>query len=247
MVGITTRRFPAEVLGALGKVPAGVMDLPLEAVFSDYSDSIAGAGGVPVLIPRAANPEHLVSRIDALVLSGGEDVEPQRYGSQAGPHATRHDPERDAFEVALIEAAIAAGIPILAICRGVQILNVALGGTLVHHLEPHDGLDHSMTDEHRTMRRHEVEVVEGCLLADALSGELVDGRIAVNSYHHQAVESPGRELTVVARATDGTIEAVENAARSVLGVQWHPEMHEGIDPIFRWLIERAHMRERQLT
>jgi len=242
LVGITTRRIPAR---ALGKVPAGIADVPLEWVVSEYADAVAGAGGAPVLIPRSADPLTLVSRLNALVLSGGEDVDPSRYGGTAGPADTAHDPERDAFEVALIEAALGAALPILAICRGVQILNVALGGTLVSHLDAGSGFDHSTTDEHRTVRRHEVTVTEGSMLAHVLGAELVDGTISVNSYHHQAVDLPGAGLSVVARAFDGTVEGVEDASRSVLGVQWHPEMHAGVDPVFHWLIQQATQRERK--
>jgi putative glutamine amidotransferase len=235
LVGVTTRRLPATALGA---VPAGVVDAPIEGVFADYAESIAGAGGVPVLIPRSADVTALIDRLDGLVLSGGEDVEPGRYGAVPGPHATRHDPDRDAFEAALIDAALLAGRPILAICRGVQILNVALGGTLVEHLEVSDGLNHAATDEHRTARRHQVAVEPGCMLAAALAGQLSDERtLGVNSYHHQAIRIPGAGLSVVAHAADGTIEAVEDRGRRIIGLQWHPEMHAGVDPVFTWFIQ----------
>jgi putative glutamine amidotransferase len=235
LVGITTRRLPAS---ALGKVPAGVVDAPIEGVFADYAESVANAGGVPVLIPRSADAARVVARLDGLVLSGGEDVHPSRYGAETGPNATKHDPDRDAFEASLVAAALDAGVPILAICRGVQILNVALGGTLVEHLEIRDGLDHSTTDQPRSTRRHDVVVEPGCMLASALGeGVSHDRRARVNSYHHQAIDEPGAGLTVIARADDGTIEAVEDPNRRILGVQWHPEMHEGVDPVFTWFVQ----------
>lgn len=241
LIGITTRHLPASALGA---VPAGIADVPIEGVFADYSDSVAEAGGIPVLISRAADVAALVARLDGLVLSGGEDVEPERYGATLGPHATRLDPDRDAFELDLIHAALDVGLPVLAICRGVQILNVALGGTLVEHLEPGDGFDHSITDGDRSTRRHSVSIEPGCMLAAALSDEInEDGAAQVNSYHHQAIDSPGAGLTIVARAHDGTVEAVEDPGRGILGVQWHPEMHSGVDPIFRWFIERIQERD----
>lgn len=244
LIGITTRRIAATALGA---VPLGVADAEIDGVFDYYSESVAAAGGVPVLIPRASDPELLVMRLDGLVLSGGEDVEPSRYGAVAGPHATRHDPRRDAFEIALIEAALHRGLPILAICRGVQILNVALGGTLVEHLDADGGFDHAMTDEHSSVRRHDVIVSDGCLLSAVLGTELVGGRLRVNSYHHQAIDMPGTGLAVVARAFDGTVEAVEDRSRAVLGVQWHPEMHAGVDPVFDWLIQQVTQGERLST
>lgn len=236
LVGITTRRLPATALGA---VPAGVVDAPIEGVFADYSESVAGAGGIPVLIARSVDVDALVARLDGLVLSGGEDVEPVRYGAPTGPYATSHDPGRDEFEIGLIKAAVGAGLPILAICRGVQVLNVALGGTLVEHLDSSDGFDHSTTDEHRSTRRHHVSVAPDCMLAHALATQIHDGdRVLVNSYHHQAVSVPAPGLTAVAYAHDGTIEAVEDRDRRLLGVQWHPEMHAGIDPVFTWFIQQ---------
>lgn len=236
LIGITTRRLPATALGA---VPAGVADAPLEGVFSDYAESVAGAGGVPVLLPRSADVRSVVARLDGLVLAGGEDVEPHRYGATPGPHATSHDTGRDEFELALVGAAVDAGLPVLAICRGIQVLNVALGGTLVEHLEPSDGLDHATTDEHRSCRRHGVVVTPGSLVAQALAAELdASGATAVNSYHHQAVDRPGPGLRVVACADDGTVEAVEDPDRRLVGVQWHPEMHDGIDPLFTWFVRQ---------
>lgn len=235
LIGITTRRIPASALGA---VPAGVADASLESAFADYSESVSGAGGVPVLIARSAPIPALVSRLDGLVLGGGEDVETHRYGTEPGPHATACDPARDAFELALIDEAVAERLPILAICRGVQILNVALGGTLVEHLFERDGFSHAHTDQHRSALRHGVTVQPGTTLAFAVAANLAqDGTMSVNSYHHQAVLVPGRGLRISAQADDGTIEAVEMSDCPVLGVQWHPEMHAGIDPIFLWFID----------
>jgi len=237
LIGITTRRLPASALGA---VPAGVVDVPIEGVFVDYAESVSGAGGIPVIIPRLLDVAALVDRLDGLVLSGGEDVHPSRYRAEPGPNATQHDPGRDAFEMALIHASVERSLPILGICRGVQILNVALGGTLVPHLEIRDGFDHSTTDEPRGARRHGIVIESGCMLAGALHDEISeDNRARVNSFHHQAIDAPGTGLTIVARADDGTIEAVEDAGRGILGVQWHPEMHDGVDPLFTWFIQFA--------
>jgi putative glutamine amidotransferase len=242
LIGITTRRLHARSLGE--GVPEGIKDAALEGIFTEYAESIAGAGGIPVLISRAAEIPHLVDRIDGLVLSGGEDVEPGRYGEIADDNATGHDPERDTFEMALLKAALAAGTPILAICRGVQMANVVLGGTLVAHLESDGGFSHHETDEHRAVRRHGIEVEPNSMLAEALAHELdADHTCRVNSYHHQAVRTPGEGLRVVARADDGTVEAVECRARRLLGIQWHPEMHDGVDPIFSWFIQQVRTRE----
>lgn len=225
---------------ALGALPAGVLDAEVEGGFADYSQSVADAGGLPVLLPRSADPQRIVERIDALVLVGGEDVEPHRYGAQVGPHATSFDRGRDDFELALIDAAIERGLPVLAICRGAQVLNVARGGTLVEHLDPTAELDHSTTDAPRSERRHRVTIAPDSLVAQALTPDLdADGGLAVNSYHHQAVDRPGDGLRIVARADDGTVEAVEDRDRRLVGVQWHPEMHDGVDPLFTWFIQQA--------
>ena len=237
LIGISTRRLPATALGA---VPPGVADAPIEGVFSDYAESVAAAGGIPVLLPRSADVGGLVDRLDGIVLAGGEDVEPHRYGAAPVPQSTVHDAGRDEFEMALVRGAIDQGLPILAICRGVQLLNVTLGGTLVPHLDPGDGIDHAMTELHRSERRHVVAVAPDSMLAEAVGSDLDDGCVvAVNSYHHQAVDEPGAGLAIVARAEDGTVEAVEDDQRRILGVQWHPEMHSGLDPVFTWFVEQA--------
>lgn len=236
LIGITTRQLPATLLDA---VPVGIVDAPIEGMFSDHAEAVAGAGGLPVLLPRSADVYSLMTRLDGLVLAGGEDVEPHRYGATPGPYATSHDPGRDEFELALVAAAVDIGLPVLAICRGIQLLNVALGGTLVEHLEPTDDLNHFTTDADRSCRRHRLFVTLGSLVAQALADELDgSGVTAVNSYHHQAVDRPGPGLQVVARADDGTVEAVEDPGRRLIGVQWHPEMHDGVDPLFTWFLQQ---------
>lgn len=233
-IGITTRAIPPSSLGA---VPPGMAATPLWGVFAEYCASVDDAGGLPLMLSRSSEPATVLERIDGLLLSGGEDVEPHRYGSEPDP-AIRYDPERDEFELALATAALETGVPILAICRGCQVLNVALGGTLVPEL-PTASIDHSWTELPSSERRHGIAVVPGTLLANVLAGELRDHRTSVNSYHHQAVAEPGRGAAVTATAPDGTIEAIELPGRDVLGVQWHPEMHAGTDPVFTWLIGAA--------
>lgn len=233
-IGITTRAIPPS---ALGVVPPGIEDTPLWGVFAEYCEAVSSAGGLPFMLARSSDAAAVVARLDGLVLSGGEDVEPHRYGGAADP-AIRYDPARDEFELELARLALDAGLPILAICRGSQLLNVALGGTLVADLPAVD-LDHAWTQEHRSARRHAITVVRGSLLAEVLADELVDGRGAVNSYHHQAVRDLGRGAQASATAPDGTIEAFELPGRDVLAVQWHPEMHAGTDPVFTWLVRAA--------
>ena len=237
LIGITTRVIEASGLGA---IPKGIAGAHLYGAFADYCEAVSGAGGVPVMIPRSVNPGDIVKYLDGLLLSGGEDVDPHRYNMQPVPESTRHDPERDEFEFGLVSTAIEYGIPILAICRGCQVVNVARGGTLVQHLSEVDGFSHFETDEHRSVRRHSVAVAADSMLKVALGTDVdAEGNVAVNSYHHQAIADPGNGLRIVAWAPDGTVEAVESTQDRVLAVQWHPEMHVGVDPIFNWLISEA--------
>jgi putative glutamine amidotransferase len=237
LIGITTRRLSAS---ALPYYPVTMHGLTLDYVVSDYARGVAGAGGTPVLIPSEAPVETLLQCLDGLVLTGGEDVTPSLYGAVEGPHATVHDRQRDEFELAIISAALARQIPILAICRGIQILNVALGGTLVPHLEEVDGFTHAMTDMAPSVRRHGVKFESDSELARVMGiDKEAPAMLSVNSFHHQAILEAGHPLRVVAWADDGTIEGVEIPNRAVIGVQWHPEMHEGVDPVFAWLCSAA--------
>ena len=229
VVGLTGRRALAAQLGA----PAGFYDAPVDAYFSEYARSVIAAGGLPVHLCLDADPAASVALLDALVVSGGDDVDPVRYGAAVGPRTTVVDPLRDELEVALVEAAIAAGKPVLGICRGAQLINVALGGTLVADLPVGEGVSHASYAYPRAHRRHGVDLVPGSL-AHALYGARTD----VNSFHHQAVDRPGRGVRVTGLADDGVTEAIEVDGADVLGVQWHPECFTA-DPAFAWLVERA--------
>jgi putative glutamine amidotransferase len=241
LIGVTTRRISSHALGA---VPAGVVDAPLWGVFAEYCESVSAAGGLPVMIARSSDPVAVVERLDALVLSGGEDVAPHRYGARDDEHSGTHDEERDEFEIQIARAAVMAGIPVLAICRGAQVLNVALGGTLESHVT--DSLvDHATTQEHRSVRRHEIRIEADSVLAGVLGADAKSTGVAeVNSYHHQAVLTPGAGVRIVAWAQDDTVEAFEIPGQPVIAVQWHPEMHAGTDPLFHWLVTTTLERKR---
>lgn len=186
------------------------------AVNTAYVKAVRKAGGVPLLLP-VVEPEDaasLLERVDGLVMTGGGDVDPGRYGAQPHPKTTRVDAHRDARDVALCRAAVDAGTPTLAICRGSQILNVALGGTLVQHLDLHFDMDRYNQPVHR------VKVEPDSAVADWLGST----EAGVNTLHHQAVDTTGPDVEVVARADDGTVEAIEVAGVPVVGVQWHPEL-----------------------
>ena len=196
-----------------------------------YVDAVRRAGGVPILLPPGeVESTVLIDLCDALVLAGGGDVDPALYGGK--PHATieRVDAERDALEIGATQAALARDLPTLGICRGAQVINVALGGTLVEHLpdEVGDAIEHRPADSAQTAYpRHPVKVDEGSKLA-AVMGERA---VAPASWHHQALREVAPGLEVVARADDGTIEAFERKDKTwFLGVQWHPEVTAADDP-----------------
>jgi len=203
----------------------------------NYVDQVVAAGGVPLLLPHVAGVEAAVGRLDALIISGGPDVEPARYGAEPQP-LTKAVPERDEAEEALFRAALRAGLPVLGICRGMQLMNVALGGTLIQHLPDvvgHDG--HSPTPG--TMAEHKVTVAP----ASRLAGMLGERTFVVPTHHHQAIDRLGAGLVATAWAEDGTIEAVEfgEPAGFALAVQWHPEA--GTDPsLFISLVAAARLR-----
>ncbi|MFE7289295.1 gamma-glutamyl-gamma-aminobutyrate hydrolase family protein [Streptomyces noursei] len=196
----------------------GAWALPAALVPAGYPRLVRRAGGLAALLPPG-DPETAgatVARLDGLVIAGGADIAPARYGAQPHPRTGPPALDRDAWELALIEAALAAQVPLLGICRGLQLLNVALGGTLVQHLDGHAGPP-------GIFGRHEVTSVPGTLLAATLPEP-----VAVPTYHHQAVDRLGSGLVVSAYAEDGTIEAVElpGAPALTLAVQWHPEAGE---------------------
>lgn len=200
----------------------GVWDLPATLLPAGYARLVREAGGVAVLLPPD-EPEcaaSVVARLDAVVVAGGPDVDPARYGAERDPRTGPPAPERDGWEAALIGAALESGTPLLGICRGMQVLNVALGGTLTQHLDGHTGPDGATG----VFGTHTVTPVAGTLYAS-----VAPGPCDVPTYHHQAVDRIGAGLVASAHAADGTVEAVELPGPGwVLGVQWHPEMGDDV-------------------
>ncbi|MFF9219480.1 gamma-glutamyl-gamma-aminobutyrate hydrolase family protein [Streptomyces viridosporus] len=207
----------------------GVWRLDAVLLPAGYPRLVRRAGGLAALLPPDA-PEHAaaaVARLDGLVIAGGPDVEPARYGAEPDPRTGPPARARDAWELALIEAALERGLPLLGICRGMQLLNVALGGTLVQHVDGH-------AEVPGVFGRHPVKPVPGTRYAG-----LVPEEASVPAFHHQAVDRLGGGLVPSAHAEDGTVEAVElPAAPWVLGVQWHPEMGDDVR-VVRALVEAA--------
>lgn len=209
---------------------------------SPIKEAVLAAGGVPIILPVPSALEDvdemvsaLVPRFDGLILPGGPDVDPTTYGQEPQPHLGRTNYLKDAFEIALIKATLAAGKPIFAICRGLQIANVAMGGTLYQDLEGVASIKHAQAAP-GNFPTHHVECVP-----DSRIAELVGLSSFVNSRHHQAVAQPAPGFTVTAQAQDGVIEALEGD--HFLGVQWHPENLWQADPtqfkLFSDLIVRA--------
>jgi putative glutamine amidotransferase len=193
---------------------------------TDYLESVRRSGGEPQVLELGMTPHEALAGVDGLLLTGGQDVDPERYGQ--APHATFVAAEtgRDEFEIALIADALSRDLPILAVCRGAQILNVARGGTLLQDIPSHvSGHVEHLVESPPFAIAHEVWISSGSRLA-ALMRETLEGAdtCAVNSRHHQAVNQPAEGFSVSATAPDGVIEAIElSGARFCLGVQWHPE------------------------
>jgi putative glutamine amidotransferase len=223
-VGLTTYREQASW---------GVWAEPADLLPTSYADAVAGAGGAPLLLPPTGPTaaESAVAGLHGLVLSGGADVDPLQYGATPDERTGPVRPDRDAWELALVAAALRRDLPVLGVCRGMQILAVALGGTLVQHL-PEAGGDESHRPTAGVHGRHDVRLAAGSRIAG-----LLGDRTEVATYHHQAVDRLPDSVDATGWADDGTVEAFEvRAAGWAIGVQWHPEVHDGA-ALFRAFVD----------
>lgn len=231
--------------------------------FGDYGGvgvhrPLYDAGGLPLALPQLADAvDDILDAVDALVLAPGRDIDPGRYGQTADPLLAPTEPRRDAFEFALAPAALARGLPVLGICRGMQVLNVALGGDMVQdvRLRP-DWAEHPSDPGWRAWKtmeqvavgaradipdhpRHAIAIARPSILAEALGADTA----TVNSFHHQGVGALGDGLHATAVAPDGVVEAIELEGRPVLGVQWELQEEWRIDGrfrgVFEWLVAQA--------
>lgn len=237
LIGCTTYRKTSE------QVPP----LELFGLMPSYIRAVVAAGGLPVMIPLGLDEEDLCAifqRVDGLLIPGGGDIEPERYGGQLHPTVYGIDKDRDRVEFFLAQQAVQQDKPLLAICRGLQVFNVALGGSLwedVHSLMP-ASMRHAYYLTHpRNYLAHTVQLAPNSVLRQQLAGQETSW---VNSLHHQGINHLAGELTPVATATDGLIEGVEvSGHRYAVGVQWHPENLIDDDPVmlglFTGLMEAA--------
>jgi putative glutamine amidotransferase len=224
VVGITTYLVPARW---------GAWDMETALVPADYVRGVVSAGGAPLLVPPGGDVGATLDVVSGIVFSGGSDLDPSLYGAEAHEETNGVVRERDDFELSLMQAALQRDLPVLAICRGSQVLNVALGGSLEQHVP-----DRVHADTHKQVNgvfaEHDVEVVPGTRLAS-----LLGDRHDVKSHHHQGFGELGGGLREAARAPDGTVEALEDPSRRfTLGVLWHPEAGEDL-ALFEALVEEA--------
>jgi gamma-glutamyl-gamma-aminobutyrate hydrolase PuuD len=228
VIGLSSYAEPAR--WAAWHAPAALLPL-------SYAEQVVAAGGVPVLLPPVPGIAAAVGRLDGLVLTGGGDIDPAAYGAAPHPRTGRVSAERDRAELELLAAALTAGLPVLGICRGLQLLNIARGGTLHQHLaDVEPAGDPAHNPQPGVFGSHQVRVAAGSMLAGILQA---DRPLAVPTAHHQAIDQLGAGLTATAWAADGIIEAVELTGGEhhsfVLAVQWHPEA--GDDPrLFQALV-----------
>jgi putative glutamine amidotransferase len=234
LVGITGPRIHA---AQISTTPAILLHAFTDAYYACYAQAIARAGGLPVHVPRDNDARAVCARLDAVVLAGGQDVDPRLYEREPSAAATMMDPARDRFEIDLALAALDQDRPLLGICRGAQVLNVALGGTLIDDLAGEQEIEHTVVLYPPDARVHPVRFVAGSALADVYGPE-----IWVNSFHHQGIGGLGDGVRATGLAPDRIIEGIEIDGARAVGVQWHPEMLAEPDPLLTWLIDQADER-----
>ena len=231
LIGLSGRRWPAEWIPLFDYT--ALQGEEVDVHLSEYPKVIQRAGGLPVQLTRNTDPASIVARLDGLVMTGGADPDPALYGEDPHPELGSVERGRDDWELSLIRAALDARIPMLCVCRGAQLLNIALGGTLVQHL---DSPEHARWDHPRIDRCHTVWVTPG-----SRAEQLYGPETPTNSLHHQAVGRIGDGVLVTGSTDDGVVEAFEVQDRpEVFAVQWHPEMlSDQVDPAFLWLVAEA--------
>jgi putative glutamine amidotransferase len=228
LIGLPGRRkFGRQVEG----LPSNFGDVSMDLYVSAYAAAVFEAGGLPVHLPVDVDPGEYAGRLDGVLLPGGTDVDPALYGEAALTDMYPPERERDDYEAALLDGAIATATPVLGICRGLQLINVHLGGSLHQHIP-----EHARYDVGPAAETHDVTFVP-----DSVLGAMYGERLAVNSLHHQTVKALADGLHATATSPDGEVEGIEHATLPIVAVQWHPEMMTGrsSDPLFAWLVAAA--------
>jgi len=231
---ITSFKVPTEKMGELYSLEGVEFSL----VTQDYSESLSLAGAIPLIMPylesRSEDDDYIrevLDKVDGLILPGGNDIDPALYNSYPEKNLGNISPERDLWELKILEIAMEMGKPILGICRGFQLINIYYGGSLkvdVCGNNDDSKIPHMALMVPKYYRTHQLQIKKDTRLAKIFAGD----EIAVNSYHHQAVDEVGEGLTVSAVAPDGYVEGIEDLNYPyLLGVQWHPEMMAAKDPI----------------
>ncbi len=228
IIGVTGGRVPASVTHP--DYQAVLEGHTLDTFFSAYGRCLAAAGASAVYVSREADPRAVIGRVDGIMLAGGLDVDPAVYGGVRTERSTVVDRAQDEFDLALTRAALDRGVPVLGTCRGHEVLNVALGGTLTD-VDEHA---HNVRSRSASEPAHKITTVEGSVLA-RLYGPVVE----VNSLHHQAVDQRGRGVRATATAADGVVEGIEVEGHAAIGVQWHPEMMDSLEPIIEWVVQES--------
>ena len=230
------------ICAAVERASWGPWEVDCNLAARSYTLTVQLAGGMALVLPpddaAAENPDEMLDLVDGLMLAGGSDIDPSSYGASPHPETTGSRPERDRFELALTNRALERDIPVLGICRGMQVLNVACGGTLVQHLPERVGHgDHRHTPG--AFSDHEVRLEPGMLASRAVGAE----RCAVKSHHHQGVEELGEGVVATGWSSeDDVVEAIELPEKEyALGVLWHPE-EDGPSPVVGSLVEAARAR-----
>lgn len=238
LIGLSGRRKTAADIAGFPETLAG---LDVDLYLADYARRVLEAGGLPVHLPLDGDPRAYLPHLDGLLLSGGADLAPSTYGAEPDGNGG-YEPIRDRIELDLLAGARDQGLPVLGICRGLQLVNVAAGGSLHQHVPEHARYDVGPDTRVHDVR-FEPESILGALYGGPSGPAGRTGVFTVNSLHHQTVERVGRGLRVAARSDDGTVEALESDDGAILAVQWHPEMLPAMEPVFGWLVDRASERE----
>ena len=220
----------------------GVWEADAAILPGTYVQAVAAAGGTPVLLPPVGTDPTIVELLDGLIIAGGSDVDPEQYGAE--PHElTRSQPQRDTHDIALTKAALATGLPLFSICRGAQILNVALGGTLIQHIPDVNPQASQYQPAPGVFGNVGFSTAPG-----SISERLLGPTASAPCYHHQAMDRIAEGLQVTAAAQDGTVQALETTTGGwVLGVQYHPEQNPDDLRLFKGFIEAARSYRKERT